>query len=727
MIVKRSKATKAKSKPGHARALLDYVREVNGKNLADYVRAFDRDEAGKVSYTSSGGFVSPWGIMPAGEQHLIERAQMIALANECKKSPNPLAHWIISWPEGEQPTNAQADDAVSILLDELGMSDHQCIYSLHRDTDNIHLHVVVNRVHPTDLRVADPHNGFDELAASRAICKIEAAQGWKPERNALYRMSDAGPVLTRPVKGAPRSVSRGAAREEVRTGEASAQRIVIERCAPAIEAAQSWAELHAALALLGARFEPKGSGAVIFVGEVAVKASTAGRGFSFGALCKRLGEYQPAPADLLPSLPKPSALQVSRTWDSYNAQRRFSKEQRREELGGLKTRHETERTAFFGDARQRRRELEEKGWQGKGRELNAARSLLAAEVARERAALFERQRIERQSLQRRLKPFPGYEDWLRESGMDAGAEAYRFRADDALRAIDTAPERAAEVPAVRDIRDYRGRITDAGVAYFRPGDSRADFVDRGREVAIRASEDFAILAGLQLAQSKFGVIQLDGPPRAVRRAALIAARHGIKLKNPELQEVWEQERYRLRQGERIEYAAPAPVAPPRKREDIQRMADVQPGDTRAQVAYKLHLTSVFWERRQKGLALNWSAIDREAALRMRLSGHARDDIRGALESLAPRLHREKRDDWREYAERAAGSAFTPGGDRELEAMQHMRSQLYALESREDPASPRAKLAAWQREQEEAARRRAADPLAQGGDDRRPGPPSGPAL
>ncbi|MFY7896080.1 MAG: LPD7 domain-containing protein, partial [Phycisphaerales bacterium] len=279
----------------------------------------------------------------------------------------------------------------------------------------------------------------------------------------------------------------------------------------------------------------------------------------------------------------------------------------------------------------------------------------------------------------------------------------------------------------RDIRDYRGRITDAGVAYYLAGASRADFVDRGREVAIGASDEAAILAGLQLAQAKFGVIQLDGPARAVRRAALIAAQHGIRLKNPELQDLWEAERERARVGALIEYPSPVRAAPPTKREDIQKMADVQPGDSAAEAAYRLHLTAVFWERRQQGLATNWSVIDREASLRMRMTGHTQDEICSALESLAPRLHPEHRDDWREYSERAASAAFTPGADRELEAMQHMRSQLYGLESREDPESPRAKMAAWQREREEAARRRAAEQQHQGVADSRPATPRGPGL
>ena len=504
---------------------------------------------------------------------------------------------------------------------------------------------------------------------------------------------------------------------------------MIERCGPAIEAARTWAEVHSSLARLGARFEQKGSGAVIFVGDVAVKASAAGRAFSFGALCKRLGEYEAPAADVRPALREPAALQVSRSWGSYNAQRRFAQEQRRNELGGLRERHESERYGFFGGARERRQALEAQSWRGKGRELNAARSLLAAEIARERAALFERQRIERTQLQRRFKPFPAYEQWLRENRQDAEAEAYRFRVDAAVRAVDTRPDRALEVPAVRDIREYRGRITYAGVAYYRAGESRADFIDRGREVAIVVSDEAAILAGLQLAQAKFGVIQLDGPPRAVRRAALIAARHGIRVKNPELQEMWEQGREHARLGERGEYPtpAPAPGAAPLKREDVQRIADVQPNDTAAHSAYRLHMTAVYWERRAKGLATNWSAIDRDAALRMRMTAHTQDEIRATLELLAPKLHPENRENWVEYAERAAAAAFTLGADRELASMQHMRSQLYSLEGREDPRSPRAQYAAWQREQEEVARRRAAEQHHPGSKDSRPAPPRGPGL
>jgi hypothetical protein len=39
--------------------------------------------------------------------------------------------------------------------------------------------------------------------------------------------------------------------------------------------------------------EKKGSGAIVFVGDIAVKASSVDRNFSLGKLCKRLGDFEP--------------------------------------------------------------------------------------------------------------------------------------------------------------------------------------------------------------------------------------------------------------------------------------------------------------------------------------------------------------------------------------------------------------------------------------------------
>jgi hypothetical protein len=86
-------------------------------------------------------------------------------------------HWLLSWRQGEHPGAAQSDEAVRIFLDELGLADHQWIYALHRNTDNSHLHLAINRVHPETERVVTVNGGFDIEVAHRSIARIEHVQG----------------------------------------------------------------------------------------------------------------------------------------------------------------------------------------------------------------------------------------------------------------------------------------------------------------------------------------------------------------------------------------------------------------------------------------------------------------------------------------------------------------------------------------------------------------------
>lgn len=86
----------------------------------------------------------------------------------------------------------------------------------------------------------------------------------------------------------------GAARAEIYRGEESAARQVIEIVGPVVTQASSWAGLHAALAEHGIAYEAKGSGAIIVVDGIAVKASTC-RAASRTRLEKRLGPFLPRP------------------------------------------------------------------------------------------------------------------------------------------------------------------------------------------------------------------------------------------------------------------------------------------------------------------------------------------------------------------------------------------------------------------------------------------------
>jgi hypothetical protein len=116
---------------------------------------------------------------------------MIALAMEATRSKDPVDHWLMSWKEGEQPTQAQCKEGVEILKKHLGMdSDHLAVYALHRNTENYHLHIVLNRVDPNSNRVAD--KGWCIDRAHKAIAEIVYVQGWEHEENARYVANSSG-------------------------------------------------------------------------------------------------------------------------------------------------------------------------------------------------------------------------------------------------------------------------------------------------------------------------------------------------------------------------------------------------------------------------------------------------------------------------------------------------------------------------------------------------------
>ena len=152
---------------------------------------------------------------------------------------------------------------------------------------------MVNRTHPYTEKVIQPHRGFDIDAAHKIIAEIEDKQGWASQENPRYRINEQGYVVKNlrhrtQVKPKPRAEDFESA-----TGEKSAMRIVQERGHAVIQSASCWEELHAGLDAVGLRFVRKDSGAIIFVGDSAVKASSVDRNFSMSRLSKRLGEFTP--------------------------------------------------------------------------------------------------------------------------------------------------------------------------------------------------------------------------------------------------------------------------------------------------------------------------------------------------------------------------------------------------------------------------------------------------
>ncbi len=217
-----------------------------------------------------------------------QRAEMIALAGEATRSKDPVDHWLLSWKAGEQPSAAECREAVEILNGHLGMSpEHQAICALQSNTENLHLHVVVKRTDPETFRVAD--NGWSIDRAHQALAEVVQRQGWEQETNAPYRTGQGEERSNKGVPG-PRTKARDF---ENATGAKSVERVAMEELPKLLQTARSWSEAHSALASRGFRYEQKGSGALLWVGDTAVKASAIGREFSRKRMEERFGPLEP--------------------------------------------------------------------------------------------------------------------------------------------------------------------------------------------------------------------------------------------------------------------------------------------------------------------------------------------------------------------------------------------------------------------------------------------------
>lgn len=426
MIVKKIKNTKSeKPKSWQIGDLVDYIRFPHNKNPQE-----------KIEYAGGKNFLSA--------THTGQKVEMIALARESAHSHMPVQHWMFSWQEGEQPTREQVEEVVDVFLEKMGLSGHQTVYGLHYDTDNYHLHIAVNRMSPETGKVVLPFNGLDIREAHKIVAHIECGQGWASEENPLYAVLEDGELVRR--RTAREIKPKQAALDfEHATGEKSAQRIAQERGHTIIKNAKSWTELHEKLAGAGLRFERKGSGAIIFVGEKVVKASSVDRAFSMGKLCKKLGDFEEGnyPDRLEKAAPEPVSSVNLEEWKAYQ-----------KEFAGVPKKAGTEENAELARMKERHR-FERK------RALSrlAQYGLPVLNIARH--CLMAQQRAERLSLRSGRKKArggkPRFENWLRARGLEKEATRWRYRAarEEKRHAPPPAgrPEKRAE--AMREITEFR--------------------------------------------------------------------------------------------------------------------------------------------------------------------------------------------------------------------------------------------------------------------------------
>ena len=235
----------------------------------------------------------------------------------------------------------------------------------------------------------------------------------------------------------------------------SAQRIAQERGHDIIRNTDSWEDMHRKLAEAGLRFEKKGAGAVIFVGDIAVKASSVDRALSMKKFCRKWGEFTEGNyTEEKEALPSESVSSVNlEEWKLYQQEFEEEKETRNNEaippVDSLRKRQRE----------QRRKSLVRLAQYGVP-VLNIARHCLKIQQREERRFL-------RGTGQKARRDKSRFEAWLRAKGLHRQAGLWRYRSVWEKTRHTPPPEPARGRESMREVKNFSRYAAAIGADRYR--------------------------------------------------------------------------------------------------------------------------------------------------------------------------------------------------------------------------------------------------------------------
>lgn len=210
--------------------------------------------------------------LPTRRMDIAER--IMAGTASLSYTKTPVFHLSISFAPGDPVDEALMKRVMARTLADLGLGEHQAVIVAHIDTDDPHVHAMVNRVHP-ETGVAWK-GSWSRLRAEASLRRQELDEGLRVVPGWLARVPGHPELRPRP---------------RLARGDEEFVREVRERVGPVLEHAQSWADVEAGLAEFGLSVRVNGRGMSVTDGRQEVKASEVGPQFSRGNLEEQFGRY----------------------------------------------------------------------------------------------------------------------------------------------------------------------------------------------------------------------------------------------------------------------------------------------------------------------------------------------------------------------------------------------------------------------------------------------------
>ncbi|MDD5112905.1 MAG: relaxase/mobilization nuclease domain-containing protein [Methylobacter sp.] len=183
-------------------------------------------------------------------------------------------HLVVSFPANEQPDAVVLKEIEVKLCDGLGYGEHQRVSVVHHDTDNLHIHIAINKIHPTRYTILDPYYSHKVLGQ---LCeKLEQEYGLTQVNHKANKVGSENRAMDM----------------EHHAGVESLLGWIKRECLEQIQAATSWAEIHRVMQENGLALKERGNGLVITNQDgLMVKASSVARELSKGKLEAKFGTF----------------------------------------------------------------------------------------------------------------------------------------------------------------------------------------------------------------------------------------------------------------------------------------------------------------------------------------------------------------------------------------------------------------------------------------------------
>ncbi|MGR7464157.1 TraI/MobA(P) family conjugative relaxase [Klebsiella aerogenes] len=477
-------------------------------------------------------------------------AEMNMVAEENVRKKDPVYHFILSWREEDKPKDTDVFSAARYCLHQIGMGDHQFVTAIHRDTDNVHCHVAVNRVNPVSFRMADKYYALDTL--QQCCRRLEAKYGWVPD-NGSWVLDDQQQLVR--VKREYPSAPQGAKHLEYHADQESLYTYAVAHCRDAVNTlikgeAPTWQKLHSVLIEAGLELRQKGQGLAIYpqprpgeteTSQRPIKACRLHPEMTLSRLEPALGHFVPAPKAerLQPGKLVYGAL-ISSDYDNrLHVRDRGARQERRvaraEAREDLKARYKMYRNSWVRpvelkeDSRTRFQALAQ-DYRRRGETISLIndpllRKMMRHALAVDRMVATAGLRMELKAERETLKRQPGwrpqtYRQWVEARALEHDRAAiaqlrgwaYRAKRGDRTPALSDRVLKCAVADDIRpfNISGYETRVNRDGAICYEKDGSPA-IVDKGAHIEIVGKTKRDLVAAYCLAERKSGeVLEIRG-------------------------------------------------------------------------------------------------------------------------------------------------------------------------------------------------------------------------